>query len=341
MRGSDTMLEWDTKTITRLAKVMETLVNKVTVIEYPEERRRSVDMVVECRDRENDDRSRNKVVIKVSEVVSNRKKDFVELKRITELLNVNALVIARFYNKEKLLDNVLYIRGRIGIVVPETIESLKKNEKVYIYEYQGSYYVKVKGEVLRELRSKMKLGYSMLARMLGITSKALYEYEQGKMSMSAEVAERFLELFGEEFEKALEAIDIFSFRIVGGMKKELGNIDAIEAQEDLLDEKNKILAKLRKLGIRNIERFERIPSDMVLNHRDLRVFIALAKGGSDPDKVAKKCRENAKLAHELDGKALTLIAGRDRDLEYVAEKYSDIVSRNIDDVIEIISRERA
>jgi len=327
-------LERSVESLTRIAKAMEDLADRVTIIEYPEEKR-SVDMVIEY----GGVHTNCKVIVKVSDIVSNRKRDFVELKKITELLNINALVIAKFYNREKLLDNVLYVRGRIGLVDPETIESIRRREGVYIYEYQGSYYVKVKGEVLRELRSRRRLGYSMLAKMVGITAKALYEYEQGRMGMSAEVAERFLEIFGKDFENALEQIDIFTFRIVSNLKR--GDVtDEVGGGDDhVFSKKGALIAKLRKRGVLSIESFKHIPSDMVVKSDSLKAFIALAGEETDLNEAEKKCRENAKLAHELDGKAITILSARNRDLEYVAEKYSDIVSRKLDDIIDVVHRE--
>ncbi len=312
--------------IVRVLSLMKRLVDKVTVIEYPDDSR-SVDLVVEPR-------AGLHAIVKVSASVSTRKKDFIELKKISDFLNINALVVTESYNKEKLLENVLYIRGRIGFITPKTLESLCMDEPIYIYEYQGSYYVKVRGEALRELRSKFRLGYSMLAKMIGITSKSLYEYEQGKMGMSIEVAERFLEIFGDEFERVLERIDIFSFRIVGNRKVDRSDVGKGSG------EKGNIAEKLEELGLGDVEVFNHIPPDLVIKSRHSKAFIALVSSNSSIEEVSKKCRENIKMAHELGGRAITLITkDRDRDVTYLAEECSDVVGQSLEDIAEFVYRE--
>ncbi len=313
--------------VLKVLSLMKRIAGKVTVIEYPDSKLRSVDLVVEPK-------SGVQAIVRISPSVSNRKKDFVELKRISEFLDVNALVIANVYNKEKLLENVLYIRGRVGIISPKTLESLCREEPIYVYEYQGSYYVKVKGEALRELRSKYRLGYSMLAKMVGLTAKALYEYEQGKMGMSVEVAERFLEIFGDDFERVLDAIDVFSFRIISRKS------DRSEAyRERINDKKSHLAEKIEELGIGNAEVFNHIPPDIVVKSEHSKAFIALVSKGNSIEQIAKKCRENVKLAHELGGHAITMIEQRDRDIEYLAEECSDVISESVEDIAEFVYKE--
>ncbi len=321
------MIKSSSDKVSKVLSLMQRVAERVTTIEYPEGRSRSVDMIVEHRAGE-------RTIVKVSNNISSRKKDFAELKRISEFLNVNALVVTDQYNREKLLENVLYIRGRIGMVSPQTLESICNDEPVYIYEYQGSYYVKVNGEALKELRSRYKLGYSMLAKMLGITSKALYEYEQGRMSMSIEVAERFLNVFGKDFEYALETIDIFRFRIPSKRER-------AEMSRDRRDGKGCLAEKLLELGLGAVEVFNHIPSDLVVKAGALKAFIALiSTGGSSVDKLAKKCKENTKLAHELGGQSITLIGDNaSKDVKYVAEECSDAIGRSLRDLAEIVYRE--
>ena len=173
---------------------------------FPVKERKSVDYIATY--------GGEKILLKVEKRISSKDRIFQELKRLSKALNVNALFIADKFNNEDILDDVLYIRDRVGVVSRETLDSIAKGKKIYIYEYSGMYYVRINGRRLQRLR--MKMGYSLheLANAIGISSKALQKYEEGEMDMSAERAYRFIELFGEFFEDVVRGIDIFRDRIV-------------------------------------------------------------------------------------------------------------------------------
>ena len=300
-------------------------------IRYPtNDSKRSVDLVVS-------DDSHTRVIVRITREISARRRDFIELKRISELLSINALIVADKYNKEELIDNVLYLRDRIGIITKKTLHAYSMGDKVLVYEYKGVYYVKINGEKLRELRTKKRIGASMLAKAIGISSRALHQYEQGAMNMRIEVAERLLEVLGPEFENVLENLDIMKFRIVSEKSSEIANPSS--SSERCSDEVCKIVNKMNREGIRAAS-FSSMPSDVVAKYGDLKAFVSLIDSRIDDSDAQIKLRENYKLAKELGGLPLSLVLSRNRsEIVHEAEQFSEVVVSNPLDIVNVLKQE--
>lgn len=131
---------------------------------FPMDERRAIDIVAIYRD--------GKLLVKHSQKVSSKGTVFQELKRISRLLDINVLFIADQFNNEDILDDVLYVRDRIGIVSTNTIRRLSEGKKIYIYEYNGMYYIKIDGEKLRKIRLERRYSLNELAKHVGGISKS-------------------------------------------------------------------------------------------------------------------------------------------------------------------------
>ncbi|MCS7110974.1 MAG: helix-turn-helix domain-containing protein [Ignisphaera sp.] len=265
---------------------------------------------------------RDKILLKIERRVSSKDRVFQELKKLSRALNVNALIIADRFNSEKTLDDVLYIRDRVGIVSRETLDSVTSGERVYIYEYSGMYYVKINGRKLQRLRTKM--GYSLheLAQSAGISSKALQKYEEGEMDMSAERAYRFMELFGALFEEVLRSVDIFRDRIVRSERRLYTRERYREVESG--DRRYKLALKLSDLGA-DVEVFDTIPTDLLLQLSDVRVFMTYINGRYSSPSVELKCRDNKSLASTFNGLAISVIDGsHSRESIDIAEDIGEV-----------------
>jgi len=312
-RDNTTMLESERA---RIKHVLERLgLRDIVSIEYPEATRRPLDLVARYED--------VNVLIRITDRVSSRRKDFAELKRATEVLDTSSLVIAKYLNREELIDGILYTRDKIGIVSYKTLYNLVRGSKVCIYERNGLFYVKIDGMKLRELRERRGLSLSQLAQKVGVSIKALYEYEQGKIDMSVEVAERFLEVFGEEFELVLEDVNIFIERI-GRSSRTVSASEPRVVDRD--NHKHKLVVEAIKHGL-EAEAFDLMPSDIVLRYGDARWFLTLISD-ENLQSVVVKCRETAKLAEAFKGRAIAVLVdnkARDRaEIRDEIEKYLEL-----------------
>ena len=316
----------------RIKHVLERLgLRDIVSIEYPEAPRRPLDLVARYDD--------VNVLIRITDRVSSRRKDFAELKRATEVLDTSSLIIAEYLNREELIEGILYTRDKIGIVSYKTLYSLIRGSKVCIYERNGLFYVKIDGVKLRELRERHGLSLSQLAQKVGVSIKALYEYEQGKIDMSVEVAERFLEVFGEEFELALENVNIFIERIGRSSRSIAANEVRIVGTDN---HKHKLVVEAIRHGL-EAEAFDLMPSDIVLRYRDARWFLTLISN-KDTQSAVVKCRETAKLAEAFRGRAIAVLVdnkAKDRtNIRDEIERYIELYNYSeIDNIIREVQNE--
>ncbi len=298
----------------RVKQLLESLgLKDIVTIEYPEASKRPLDLVARY--------DNSSIMVRITRRVSSRRKEFAELKRATEVLNASSLIVAEYLNREELLDDVLYTRDRVGIVSYRTLYNLVRGGKVCIYERNGLFYVKIDGAKLRELRIRHGLSLSQLAQKVGVSTKALYEYEQGKIDMSVEVAERFLNIFGEEFEEVVESVDIFTERIVRSERSE----SVAEIRTDIEDRKQRVVIEALKHGVK-AEAFDLMPSDIVLRYEDSKWFVTLVSDEEVQFMVAK-CRENAKLAGAFRGRAIAILLEayvKDTDIRDEIERYVEL-----------------
>jgi len=174
---------------------------EIEVLSYPRNaKRRSIDIVAS--------RGDQKLLLKVTYDIDDvHYKEARELHNIAYTLNIPSLIVGENYNRRSMEDMVLYERYGLPAITPETLESvLTGKEEILIYYKRGEFYVSIDRRRLRELREKKKLSLGDIALALGVTRKAIYEYERGKMDLNIDKAERLVELLGDDI---LKPIDIF------------------------------------------------------------------------------------------------------------------------------------
>ena len=122
-----------------------------------------------------------------------------ELANISNLLDTFCLIVSREYKGKKLIEGVFYRRYGIYAVSPKTLERLLKGERIpFIYTSQGGMYVKLDFVKIRAARERRGLSLGDLAYEVGVSRKAVYEYERGKMDASPEVAIKLEEVLNED-----------------------------------------------------------------------------------------------------------------------------------------------
>ncbi len=132
-------------------------------------------------------------------------------------------------------EGVVYERYRIFAITPETLENLLlHNIMPLIFSYRGGYYVRVDGEALKKIREERNLSLGEVAEKIGVSRKAIYEYEQGNMHATLNTALKLEELFEVSLAKP---IDIFRSR----------EIESNKGKDSKLS-KNPILKKLERIG---------------------------------------------------------------------------------------------
>jgi putative transcriptional regulator len=124
-----------------------------------------------------------------------REEQAYELKKLALMLSASPLIIGKKIRKSNdIEDGVVYSRYDIPAISKDTLRNLLINHvPPLIYTHRGGYKVKVNGELLKEKRLEMGMSLNELARRVGVTKRAIYEYERGTSDISVDTAIRIEE----------------------------------------------------------------------------------------------------------------------------------------------------
>jgi len=172
----------------------------VNAISYPKDKR-SVDLI--------GSRNKTKVVLKITLDTKNLSRiEFSDLKKISKAFRASPLIISERDENEKLEKDLVVKSKGINVVSIELLQSyLLRGEKPIVYKLRGNLLVKIDPVKFREIR--LQHGYSLgeLAEKIGVSRKAIYEYERGQIAISVDRAIRITEILGEDILKPIEILD--------------------------------------------------------------------------------------------------------------------------------------
>jgi len=178
---------------------------KYVNIEKPDNvEKRSIDIIAWSR---GDKRKRihMKITIDSQLITTDELKD---LKGMSRASGSKPLIISEFEKKVDLHDEVIYMKDDVPVINPAMLSRLLNESKdLYIISKRGEFIVRISGKKMREKREG--LGYSLgeVAERLGVSRKAVYEYERNSFGVRIDYAESLFELFGEDI---ADPFNIFS-----------------------------------------------------------------------------------------------------------------------------------
>lgn len=175
-----------------------------SIISYPEDKR-SIDVVGA--------RNRKRVIIKITLNTRHLSPtEYNDLKKASKAYDASPLIISEETEQGSVEEDVVIKKKGLNIVSIELFKNyLLTRSKPLVYKYRGTYLVRINPEKFREKREK-ELRYSLgeLAEIIGVSRKAIYEYERGEIDVSIDTAIRIAEVMGED---VFETIDLFEEKI--------------------------------------------------------------------------------------------------------------------------------
>lgn len=241
-------------------------------IHYPENKR-SIDVIGLY----NNSRVMIKVTIDATHVSDVEVND---LKKASKAYDASPLIVSRRYRKKDMDPDVVYKRKGLSIVNEELLEKyLVKNEKPLVYETQGNYLVRINPQKFRKRRLELSLSLGELAEKIGVTRKAVYNYEHGKIGVTVSTAIRIAEIMGED---VFEPVDIFK-------------PENVEVEEEF-SPRNKVEELLYRIcSFKGLKLYKllRTPIDYVL--RGVHEPISIIYYRKDPEKIRVKVEEAERI----------------------------------------------
>lgn len=173
-------------TFSRVAELLSKRSIDFSMINYPEKREKSIDIIAINKN------NKGRIVVKIlkTKKVSKIKSDLQNLARV----GVGIPVMINDYTEEEVIND----KGNVLEMSTETFEKILDGEKIFLYKTRGGMFVKINSKELRKKREEMGLSLGEVAQTLGVSRISIYEYEKEDPYVSIDIAEKLVEIFGEE-----------------------------------------------------------------------------------------------------------------------------------------------
>ena len=128
-----------------------------------------------------------------------------ELQKLSYMLDGFPLIVGQsIRSNAEIEDGVVYTRYEIPAVSKDTFRNLLlKRLPPLVYAYRGGFKVKFDGALLKEKRLEKSYSLGDFAREVGVSKRAVYEYERGTVDVSLETAMKIEELLDEPLTVAI------------------------------------------------------------------------------------------------------------------------------------------
>ncbi len=150
------------------------------------------------------------IIIKVASHIDGVSADIAsDLNLIARYLQATPLIVGERARDTELERGVVYIRYGLFALSPETLyDYFAEGTSPMVYASPGGLYVKIRGDLLREVRERSRMSLGDLASRLGVSRRTISKYESG-MGTTLDIAIRLEELFSAPL---VETIDLVGYR---------------------------------------------------------------------------------------------------------------------------------
>ena len=148
------------------------------------------------------------VIIKVVSHIDSVSADIArDLNLIARHLEATPLIVGERARDTDLERGVVYIRYGLIALSPETLyDYFVEGLSPMVYASPGGLYVKIKGDLLREVRERSRMSLGDLASRLGVSRRTISKYENG-MGTTLDIAIKLEDLFNAPLVEVIELLD--------------------------------------------------------------------------------------------------------------------------------------
>lgn len=171
------------------------------VLNYPSSyRERSIDLVAV--------KDENKLLLRIRLGIKNVHRD-----EINDLINAASAIdaVPLILNDEIAYDNVVHEREGVYIISDKTLNNiLRRSPDVFLIQKKSGLYIRINSKKLERVKSERGLSLGDLALSSGVSRRMIFEYLRGNCNVSLEVAERLIEVLGEDIIESITMEDLKS-----------------------------------------------------------------------------------------------------------------------------------
>ncbi len=195
-----------------------------------------------------------KLLIKTSENVDSERRDSAEdLKSLAVAFGASPFIIGLRMQKGVIEEDTLYERFGVNVIHPRAFrDAALKKRLPPVYSKRGGLYFRIDGRTLKMCREKKGLSLGQLATMIGVSRKAVYEYERDQMGATIQTVERLERILGRS---VVAGINVFDWHLEGEAPDK--NPAGVVARQ--------LHAKLKKIGCKALG-FSYAPIDIYVKN---------------------------------------------------------------------------
>ncbi|MEM4699784.1 MAG: helix-turn-helix domain-containing protein [Candidatus Nezhaarchaeales archaeon] len=248
-----------------------------------------------------------------------------ELKRMASALSATSLIIASRKGGEDIEEDLAYDKMGIWAVAPATLSKAIRGEGPLVYSKLGRFYVNIDGGRLREARERRQLSLGSLARLVGVSRRAIYEYERGSMDSTLEVAIRMEEVLEQGLAVPINILAPAPLN-ASYTHRPGGSLDPLERG---------VALKFKVMGFK-VFHFKRAPFDIIARGRRSRLLVKVARHLDHQFK--RRLRVMRSLADVSDSLSFIVVRDGDSAGEGGVVPYEELERvRNEDELVSMVS----
>jgi len=251
--------------------------------------------------------------------------DAEQLRVLSKALEGSPLVVGLHSGAGKLDDGILYSRFGIPIISEATfLEHMLEGVPPFVYAAPGGLYVRLDGDLIRQLRQERNISLGTLAEVAGVSRKAIQMYESG-MGEMIEIAARIEEFLNEPI---VVPLNPFSYNV------EIAR--TLRTFEDFKGLNRDVFEMLKELGY-SVTPTIRCPFDALASEDE---FLMLTGIGENPAMIERKARIVGNISRVTEKKSVIFVQQKTsvKDIEGTPLITKDELRKadDSDDVIELI-----
>ncbi len=281
-------------------KVLATIykyAREVAVIDYPRSpNKRSIDLVASLAGSRDD--IVNLLVKCALDASTVSKKEAAELKGLASVLDASALIVSEFLSGVKLESGVVYERHGVNLVNLETLEDALSGKRLpVIIAHKDIFKVRIKGDELRRKRLEKGLSLGDVAFYLGVSRKAVYEYEKGVMEPTVERAQKLVELFGEDILNPINLLE-------PPRGVDVKNLEPFDAPEE-----ETLARELARIGYRVVHA-KRTSVDLGVKRENIKALVVTVRRRESVSSIAERIAKTERFSGVVSSLFLFVVGER-------------------------------
>ena len=256
--------------------------------------------------------------------------DADQLRTLATALSGSPMVIGLHSSAGKLEDGILYSRFGVPIMSEVTFEEhVLEGVPPFVYAAPGGLYVRLDGDLIRQIREQRNISLGTLAEAAGVSRKAIQMYESG-MGAMIDIAAKIEEFLNEPI---VVPLNPFSYNL--DVAKTLRTFDKFEGLN------RDVFEMLKELGYSVVPTI-RCPFDALASDEELLLLTGI---GADPMMIERKARIVGNISRVTEKKSVIFIQQKTslKEIEGTPLITKDELRKadDADDVLELIlQRER-